>query len=100
MPRRSRPPAARRADRPQRVLNVTSAFVAIGHRPAPASCSKGLTELDDEGYTKVDHPQQPLGMFAANDLVDHTYRQAITVSSTGCAAALDAERYIASFLEL
>jgi thioredoxin reductase (NADPH) len=59
--------------------------------------------MNDEGYVQVDHPSTRTnlpGVFAAGDLVDHTYRQAITAAGTGCAAALDAERFIASFLEL
>ncbi len=85
-----------------RILDVTGVFVAIGHDPRN-ELFKGQIELDDEGYVKVDDPSTRTnvrGVFAAGDLVDHTYRQAITASGTGCAAALDAERFIASFIEL
>jgi len=85
-----------------KVLAVTGVFVAIGHDPR-SELFKGQIELDDEGYVKVDSPTTRTnipGVFAAGDLVDHTYRQAITASGTGCAAALDAERFIASFVEL
>jgi thioredoxin reductase (NADPH) len=79
-------------------LDVTGMFVAIGHDPR-SELFRGQVELDDEGYVKVDAPSTRTnltGVFAAGDLVDHTYRQAITAAGTGCAAALDAERYIAS----
>jgi thioredoxin reductase (NADPH) len=85
-----------------KVLDVSGVFIAIGHDPR-SELFKGQIELDDEGYVKVDHPSTRTnipGVFAAGDLVDHTYRQAITASGTGCAAALDAERFIASFVEL
>jgi thioredoxin reductase (NADPH) len=56
-------------------------------------------ELDESGYVKVAAPSTRTnleGVFAAGDLVDHTYQQAVTAAGTGCAAALDAERYIAA----
>ena len=80
-----------------RRLDVQGLFVAIGHDPR-SELLKGQVDLDDEGYVLV----QPgttatnlAGVFAAGDLVDHTYRQAVTAAGTGCAAALDAERYLA-----
>jgi thioredoxin reductase (NADPH) len=83
----------------ERTLDVTGVFVAIGHDPR-SELFKGQIELDPNGYVLVDPPStrtsQP-GVFATGDLVDHTYRQAITAAGTGCTGALDAERYIASF---
>jgi thioredoxin reductase (NADPH) len=85
-----------------KTLDVTGVFIAIGHNPR-SELFKGQVETDDEGYVKVDAPSTRTnlaGVFAAGDLVDHTYRQAITAAGTGTAAALDAERFIASFIEL
>jgi thioredoxin reductase (NADPH) len=85
------------ADGTEQDLPVAGVFVAIGHDPR-SELFRGQVELDDEGYVKVDAPSTRTnieGVFAAGDVVDHTYRQAITASGTGCAAALDAERYIA-----
>ena len=79
-------------------LPVTGLFVAIGHDPR-TELFQGVLELDEEGYLKVDSPSTRTkipGVFAAGDVVDHTYRQAITAAGTGCAAALDAERYLAA----
>ncbi|HKT03369.1 MAG TPA: thioredoxin-disulfide reductase [Rugosimonospora sp.] len=81
-----------------RVLDVEGVFVAIGHDPR-SELFRGEVELDADGYVQVDTPgtrTSVAGVFAAGDLVDHTYRQAITAAGTGCAAALDAERYIAA----
>lgn len=82
----------------QRELSVTGLFIAIGHDPR-SELIKGQVALDDEGYVVVEAPSTRTnltGVFACGDLVDHTYRQAITAAGTGCAAALDAERYLAS----
>lgn len=82
----------------ERQLDVTGLFIAIGHDPR-SELLAGQVDLDDEGYVLVDHPTTATnvqGVFAAGDLVDHQYRQAITAAGTGCAAALDAERYVAA----
>ncbi|ONI82151.1 thioredoxin-disulfide reductase [Saccharothrix sp. ALI-22-I] len=75
----------------------TGFFVAIGHDPR-SDLVKGQVELDGEGYVQVvgrtTHTNVD-GVFAAGDLVDHTYRQAITAAGSGCAAAIDAERWLA-----
>src|SRR5207342_3395334 len=83
-------------DGSERELAATGLFIAIGHDPR-SELVRGQIDLDDEGYvlvqdrtTKTNLP----GVFASGDLVDHTYRQAVTAAGTGCAAALDAERYL------
>ncbi|MFV2117986.1 thioredoxin-disulfide reductase [Streptomyces sp. Act-28] len=82
-------------------LPVTGLFIAVGHDPR-TELFKGQLELDDEGYLKVDAPSTRTnvsGVFAAGDVVDHTYRQAITAAGTGCSAALDAERFLAALAD-
>ncbi|MGO4759642.1 NAD(P)/FAD-dependent oxidoreductase, partial [Streptomyces sp. 2MCAF27] len=82
-------------------LPVTGLFIAIGHDPR-TELFKGQLDLDDEGYLKVASPSTRTnlpGVFAAGDVVDHTYRQAITASGTGCSAALDAERHLAALAD-
>jgi thioredoxin reductase (NADPH) len=79
-----------------RELPLSGAFVAIGHVPQ-SELVRGVIDLDDNGYVLVDgrstKTNRP-GVFAAGDLVDHTYRQAVTAAGSGCQAALDAEWYL------
>jgi thioredoxin reductase (NADPH) len=78
-------------------LAVTGVFVAIGHDPR-SELVRGKVDLDAEGYVLVDGRTTSTsveGVFAAGDLVDHTYRQAITAAGSGCAASIDAERWLA-----
>jgi thioredoxin reductase (NADPH) len=82
----------------ERELEVKCVFVAIGHTPNTAPF-KGQLDMDESGYllqktgTRTNIP----GVFAAGDVADRTYRQAITAAGQGCAAALDAEKYLAQF---
>ena len=79
-----------------RPLQVTGVFVAIGHDPRN-ELIKGVIDLDAAGYVQVQGRSTLTnvpGVFASGDLVDHTYRQAITAAGSGCAAALDAERHL------
>ncbi|MBV9535687.1 MAG: thioredoxin-disulfide reductase [Solirubrobacterales bacterium] len=83
-------------DGSERSLEIAGAFIAIGHEPQ-SQLIRGQVELDDAGYVMT-HGRSTLtsmpGVFAAGDLVDHTYRQAVTAAGSGCQAALDAEWYL------
>ncbi len=84
-----------------RRLDVSGLFIAIGHDPR-SELLVGQVDLDDEGYVLTQPGSTATniaGVFAAGDLVDHTYRQAITAAGTGCQAALDAERFLAAHEE-
>jgi len=79
-----------------RLLPVRGVFVAIGHDPRN-ELIKDVVDLDEQGYVKVagrSTATNITGVFAAGDLVDHTYRQAVTAAGSGCAAALDAEHHL------
>jgi thioredoxin reductase (NADPH) len=80
----------------EKELEVGGAFIAIGHRPR-SELVEGQVDLSEEGYVQVEEPSTKTkldGVFAVGDLVDHTYRQAVTAAGSGCKGALDAEWYL------
>lgn len=84
------------SDGSERTLAIAGAFIAVGHEPQ-SQLVAGQVELDDNGYVRTQGRSTLTnlpGVFAAGDLVDHTYRQAITAAGSGCQAALDAEWYL------
>lgn len=84
-------------DGKESTLDATGVFVAIGHETR-SQLVTGQVDLDEAGYVRVNEPGTATnlkGVFACGDLVDHTYRQAITAAGSGCRAALDAERSLA-----
>lgn len=85
----------------ERDFAATALFVAIGHDPR-SELVKGQIDVDDEGYVKVLGRTTKTnidGVFACGDLVDHTYRQAITAAGSGCSAALDAQHFLESLAD-
>ena len=79
-----------------REVEINGAFIAVGHDPQ-SQLVAGQIDIDENGYVITDGRSTRTnipGVFAAGDLVDHTYRQAITAAGSGCQAALDAERYL------
>jgi thioredoxin reductase (NADPH) len=88
----------------ERDLELGGLFIAIGHEPR-SELVRGQVDLDDEGYVRTTGDGHGAthtnlaGVFAAGDLVDHVYRQAVTAAGTGCQAALDAERYLAGLAD-
>ncbi|QDP94740.1 thioredoxin-disulfide reductase [Microlunatus elymi] len=84
-----------------RDLEISGLFIAVGHDPR-SELVKGQVDLDDEGYVLTEGRSTRTnltGVFACGDLVDHTYRQAITAAGSGCSAALDAERHVADLAD-
>jgi thioredoxin reductase (NADPH) len=82
----------------EHVVEAGGVFIAIGHDPR-SELFNGQLATTSEGYLEVDHPTTRTdiaGVFACGDVVDHIYRQAVTAAGTGCSAAIDAERWLAS----